>query len=504
MNLFLCNRLSVVALRMQIVTIDPMRQTIATLPALFAALLLVFTPVTAARADLLFGDKLTLRDENKMGREFDQVIRSRMAMVGDTYITDYVNRIVGRIVEGKRPMPYKVTDAVIANPLLNAFAIPGGFIYIFTGLIQAVDNEAQLAGVIAHELGHVSQRHVVNRIEKQKRVSLLSATGMLAGLLLGMATGGKNAANAGQVLTVGSMGAGTAAMLHYSQEDEREADHVGLNALVKAGYNPEGMPETFEIMLKNRWFNSSSSSNVPSYLSTHPGLADRITYLRDRIKRMPPEFLTRREDTTQLRKIQCLIRSKMSPANTALAYWDDKPKSEYTPMDHVGRGNALMRLKKMEEARTAFETALSLDGSDPMVAREAGIYYFKVGRPDKAAGLLQKAVIQNGRDALALFYLARLQAEDKQFRRAAANMRKVVKLVPEDWEVHHHLGMILGESGDLFGGNLHLAYSSVYSMNLAKARRHQRQAGELAQTEAQKNQLKELADLIEKRAELAK
>ena len=161
--------------------------------------------------------------------------------------------------------------------------------------------------------------------------------------------------------------------------------------------------------------------------------------LQDRIQRMPPEFLERHEDSTLLKKIQCLVRSKMSPANTALAYWDNKPKSDYTPMDHVGRGNALMRLKKMEEARAAFETALSKAGDDPMVAREAGIYYFTVGSPDRAVGLLQKAVIQNKRDALALFYLARLQAESKQFPQAIANMRKVEELVPEDWEVHHHL-----------------------------------------------------------------
>lgn len=479
-----------------------MRRKPATLTALFAALLLVFGPVPGARANMLFGDKLTLRDENKMGREFDQIIRSRMAVVGDTYITDYVDRIVARIVTGKRPMPYKVQSTVIANPLLNAFAIPGGYIYVFTGLIQAVETEAQLAGVVAHELGHVSQRHVVNRIEKQKRVTVLSTAGMLAGLLLGAATGGDTGAKAGQALMVGSAGAGTAAMLQYSQDDEREADHVGLNSLVKAGYNPAGMPETFEIMMKNRWFDSGS--DMPSYLSTHPGLSDRITYLQDRIKRMPPDFLKRHEDTTLLRKIQCLIRSKMSPANTALAYWDDKPKSEYTPMDHVGRANALMRLKKMEEARAAFETALAEAGDDPMVAREAGIYYFKVGSPDRAVGLLQKAIIQNKRDALALFYLARLQAEAKQFSRAASNMRKVEQLVPEDWEVHHHLGMILGESGDHFGGNLHLGYAAVYSMNMDKARRHQRQAEELARTEAQKKELKELSDLIEERAKAEK
>ena len=215
-----------------------MKRLLTILPAFLAAMLLVICPALTAQADLL-GDKLTLRDENKMGREFDQTIRSQMSMVGDTYITDYVAEVVARVVTGKRPMPFKVTSAVIANPLLNAFAIPGGFIYIFTGLIQSVETESQLAGVIAHELAHVSQRHVVSRIEKQKKVTMLSTAGMLAGLLLGVATGGSDGAKAGQALMMGSMGAGTAAMLHYSQEDEREADHVGPQLHGPGGLQPD-------------------------------------------------------------------------------------------------------------------------------------------------------------------------------------------------------------------------------------------------------------------------
>ena len=479
-----------------------MKRLLTTFPALLAALLLVLGPAMTARANMLLGDKLTLRDEKKMGQDFDQIIRSQMSMVGDTYITDYVAEVVARVVTGKRPMPYHITSAVISNPLLNAFAIPGGYIYIFTGLIQSVETESQLAGVIAHELAHVSQRHVASRIEKQNMMSLLSAGGMLAGLLLGVVAGGNTGAKAGQAIMLGSTGAATAAMLHYSQEDEREADHVGLNSMVQAGYNPEGMPQTFEIMMKNKWFDNSSQ--MPSYLSTHPGTTERIFYLNDRIARMPVEFLERKDDNTRLRRVQVLVRSKMSPGNTALAYWDDKNQSEYTPLDYAGRAITLARLKRMDEAGQDFDKALALDGEDPIIAREAGIFYFKTGQPDRAISLLQKAVIMNKRDALALFYLARLQAEAKQLEQAASNMRKVNELVPEDWEVHHHLGMILGESGDDFGGNLHLGYAGAYSMDLRKATLHLQKAQALAKTDAQKEQLKELDELIKARAELKK
>ncbi|WP_319581999.1 M48 family metalloprotease [uncultured Pseudodesulfovibrio sp.] len=478
-----------------------MRSTFAIFTAFLAAMLLVLTPAVTARADL-FGGKMTLRDENKMGHDFDQILRAQQNMVGDTYITKYIADVVARVVTGKRPMPFHVKSAVIANPLINAFAIPGGYIYVFTGLIQSVETESQLAGVIAHELAHVSQRHVVSRIEKQKKITLLSTAGMLAGLLLGVAGGGGNAAQAGSALVLGSQGVATAAMLHYSQEDEREADHVGLNSLVKAGYNPEGMPGTFEIMLKNKWYDNSS--NMPSYLSTHPGTKERITYLNDRIARMPKEFLERKDDNTRLKRVQVLIRSRMSPATTALAYWDDKKQSEYTPMDYIGRGITLERLKRIDEAQNAFDKALSLAKDDPLVVREAGIFFFKSGQSDRAAALLQKASIMDPEDAMALFYLARLQAEAKQYAEAARNMRRVNELVPEDWEVHHHLGMILGESGDTFGGNLHLAYAEVYSMRLGKAREYLQRARDLAQTQEQKDQVKELEDIVQARAELKK
>jgi len=472
------------------------RHRLAILPAFVAALALILTPMTTAHTSLLPEERLTIRQENELGRNFDRIIRAQMPMVGDTYITGYVDQLVQRVVEAKQPMPFRITSAVIANPALNAFAIPGGYIYIFTGLIQDVTSESQLVGVIAHELAHVSQRHVASRIERQGKVALLSMAGLLAGVFLGVA-GNNSAAKMGQALMLGSQGAATAAMLNYSQEDEREADQVGLNSMVKAGFNPKGMPETFEIMLKNRWFDSGSQ--MPTYLSTHPGLSERISYLNDRIRRMPESFTERQDDNTTLVKVQMLVRAKMSPATTAMAYWNDKNINTYTPIDHVGRGIVLERLKNRAEATRSFEQALRLDGEDPIVVREAGIFFFKAGEFDRSAPYLQKAVIKNPRDALALFYMARLQSQNKQYDQAAASMRRVLELVPEDAEVYHHLGMILGESGDTFGGNLNLAYASVYSNNMRKARFHAQQAGQSAQTDAQREQLKELHATMEER-----
>lgn len=503
---FLYNTGRTVALCTQMVTIHVTRYSrkkmttrpLTIFPAFMAALFLVLSPAMTARADF-FENKMTIRQENKMGQSFDLMIRTQMNIVEDTYITEYIADIVNKIVRGKRPMPFRIKSAVIANPLLNAFAIPGGYIYVFTGLIESVTSECQLAGVISHELAHVSQRHLAQRVEKQKRLSLLTTAGMLAGLFLGLATGGQNAAKAGQALMVGSQGAGVAAMLKYSQDDEREADHVGMNALVKAGYNPIGMPQTFEIMMKNKWFDTGSQ--MPSYLSTHPGTADRIIYLKDRIARMPKVFLKRKDDNTRLKRIQILIRSKMTPAKMALAYWTDK-KKEYTPLDYIGLGIVQQRLKHLDDAEASFDMALHLDGEDPLVVREAGIFYFKTGNYEKATRLLQKATIKNSDDVLGLFFLSRAQAKLGYYKQAIRTMGLVEAQVPQDGDVFHYLGMIYGESGNKFRGNLYLSYGAVFYGNKKKAQYHYQKAALLAKTDEEKKALEQLAETIQGRDQL--
>jgi Flp pilus assembly protein TadD len=168
-------------------------------------------------------------------------------------------------------------------------------------------------------------------------------------------------------------------------------------------------------------------------------------------------------------------------------------------MDWVALGIVRERLKDRDGATVAFETALKMDEEDPLVAREAGIFYFKAGKSDKAYPYLQKAVIKNKRDALGLFYLGRLQAEADQYARAATTMRKVLELVPEDSEVYHHLGMILGKSGDTFGGNLNLAYAAVYSGDTRRANYHIGLARNSSNTDEQKKALETIENIIKER-----
>lgn len=441
-----------------------------------------------AHAAGLFGS-ISVADEIEMGRKFDETIRQQMPFVDDPEVVLYVNTVVERVAKALPPQAYPIRSAVVANNAMNAFAIPGGYIYIFTGLILGVENEAQMAAVIGHELGHVTERHVAKRMDQMKYVNIASITGVVAGALLGGSGGGL-----GQALSVGSMAGAQSAFLMYTRENEREADHVGLNYLVKSGYNPLAMPETFDLMNKKRWF--MTGDNIPSYLSTHPGLSERAAYLRDRIKTMPADVIARDFERDRFLRIQTILRARLTSPETALAYYDSQPKDQQSCLDVAGRGIALDRLKRQQQAEQAFASALACGPDDPLVLRESGMFYFNQGNMNKAAPLLQKAAILNPRDVMSMFFTARIMAERKDYRGAISLMERVSREVPKDAEVRYHLGRILGESGDIFGAHLQLSYSSFYGRDRKKAEFHLGKAKSLASSEAQKRELEALKRVI--------
>ncbi len=449
------------------------------------------------QAQGLFG-KVTIQDEVEMGAEFDKKLRKTLAIIEDPEITNYVKGVVDRIVEAKPPLPFRVTTTVVGHGAMNAFAVPGGYVYVFTGLILNLEHEDEMAGVIAHELAHVSLRHVAKRIEHMQLVSLGSLVGMVAGAFLG--SQGGDAGQLGQAMIIGSQAGAHAAFLGYTQESEREADHVGMNALVDAGYNPLAMPRTFDLMIKHRWY--KSNSDIPSYLSTHPGLNTRITYLESRARNMPEEYTRRVSDDRGFLRAQTLIRAKRTDAHTALAYYNNKPAESFSYIDKMGLGIVLDRLNKPAEAEQAFAEALAQSGDDPLVFREAGRFYFLQGRFDKAEPILKKALAANPGDALSLFYNARLLAERKDFAQAIPAMERAVAELPEEPEVHYHLGRILGESGDIFRAHAQLTYAAVYDHDRKKAKFHLDKTRRLVKTEEQAKELAELEKLCEERLDI--
>ena len=228
--------------------------------------LFVFTlsALWQAPAQAFFFGGVSLKDEKEMGHKFDVMIRSNLPIVQDPEVSEYVRYLVERIASSIPPQPFNFHSAVILHNAMNAFAVPGGYVYVFTGLLMNFTSEDQVAGVLCHELAHVTQRHVASRIEKAQMITLGSLLLAIAGV----------AAGAGGAAAAASFGAGQSALLSYSRADETEADQIGMQYLIKAGYPPVGLVNGFKILRQKSWM---SGTHVPTYLSTHPDIGDRIT-----------------------------------------------------------------------------------------------------------------------------------------------------------------------------------------------------------------------------------
>ncbi len=457
-----------------------------------AALIISLTLLVgqAASAFAFFGS-FTLKDERELGEKLHAVIRSQMPIIEDPVITGYVQDMVNRISQHVPPQPWEFKATVILSNQFNAFASPGGFVYVYSGLILQCKHEADLAGIMSHELAHVTQRHIAKRFEKQKIIAPAAMLATLAGAFLG-------GSNVGGALIMGSQAAAASAMLAYSRADEREADQVGMNYLVASGFNPQGMVRGFKVLERKQF---TSGGPVPTYLSTHPGLGERVDYISARLLRMSPEYLQRPEDDRRFLKVQALLRAHFTAPDVALRGYE-KDEKDMSCLDFMSKAIILSRLQRISQATAVFQKALKCGGDDPLVLREAGRFYFETGDFAKAGPLLQKSLLLNSKDLMTLFFYARMLSEMGNHAQAITYMKKIAAKVPDDAEVRQTLGTMYGKSGDLFQAHLELAYASLYQNEYKKVKFHQDEALDYAKTQQQKDQLKALEEIIQKRKNL--
>ncbi|MEO5894430.1 MAG: M48 family metallopeptidase [Vicinamibacterales bacterium] len=230
--------------------------------------LMLTSSVTAVSAVAL----LTVADEIEIGREAQQQVRREVPVLADAVVAEYV-RSIGRRLAAKAGGPRYPYSFTVANQReINAFALPGGPVWVHRGAITAARNEAQLAGVVAHEIAHISRRHAADQMTKQ-----LVANGLIGfmGALLGNAPNARTAQAGARILAGGYM-------LKFSRDDERDADAAGAAIMRKAGWDAREMAAFMAILAAEQ---GRDSSDVAAFLSSHPAPAERAARLRATVKR---------------------------------------------------------------------------------------------------------------------------------------------------------------------------------------------------------------------------
>ena len=292
-------------------------------------------------------------EEAKIGRAIMHQIRRSGTLIEDAQINEYINDVGHRIAAFSNDGGQRFTFFVVDDPSINAFALPGGYIGVHTGLIEATRNENELAGVLAHEIAHVTQRHIARAIHAGQRQSLLS-TAMMLGAIVAAAAG------AGGDVVQGAMAAaqGSAAQqrINFTRSNEYEADRVGIEALAEAGFDPNGMATFFEVLSRGT---RPIESRVPEFLRTHPVGTNRIAEARSRARSYSP---VDREDTHNygIARARMAVQSSPTP-ESAVARFETQAYEKQSDEARYGRALAYLRAGRAAEANQIFEDLLSRD-----------------------------------------------------------------------------------------------------------------------------------------------
>jgi beta-barrel assembly-enhancing protease len=377
----------------------------------------------------------TIDDEKKLGKEIYDKLEKNNFLLYDKKLNAYITGIGNRILSQSHKASFEFTFSIFNSSGINAFATPGGYIYINKGLITTVENEAQLAGVIAHEIAHANARHVASMIEKSQKLNIAMLAAIIAGAFLG---GGGEASAA---IAAFSVAGATSVSLSYQREHEEEADRLGIGYLVDTGYYPAAMVQFLKIIKQYEFL----SRTIPSYLRTHPGTDDRIFYLESLLqtqyrlaggsKNILGNFVRMQAligmDLDNLNKYHRHLTESLQkdPRNVdllyALALTEDQLGQTSTALDHLNK-------------------ALTLAPQDADILKNIGLICLKTGNADLARRhLLQAAAIDPENEQIALA-LGKAHFALGDYQKALNCFLKLQDKTFNDVDITYHIAMSYG------------------------------------------------------------
>lgn len=310
-------------------------------------LILLCVPSVLAQALPELGDvsgaTISPADERRLGERIMRDIRRDPAYLDDPEVADYVNTLGARLTARSDAARQEFEFFVVRDPQINAFALPGGFIGIHSGLLIAAQSESEVAGVLAHEIAHVTQRHIARMITQQGQSQLMSLAAMAVAILAARS----NSQVAEAAMVFGQAGV-MQSQLNFSRDNEREADRVGVQMLDAAGFDPRGMAAFFERLQRaTRVY----EGGAPSYLRTHPLTFERIGDIQGRVEKMPYRQIP---DTLEYQLIRAKLRAESDTPREAVAFFESslgERKFLSEEATRYGLVTSLLRAREFERAK---------------------------------------------------------------------------------------------------------------------------------------------------------
>jgi predicted Zn-dependent protease len=333
---------------------------------------------------------LSLDDEFRIGMQVMRQLRGEGQIIEDPEATEYLQALGSRLVaQATGDNAQRFHFFFVRDDTINAFALPGGFIGVNYGLMLATRNESQLAGVLAHEIAHVTQRHIARRVRSQGRTSIATVAAILAAILIGAATGSGDAAMGGVAM---AQGAAMQQQINFTRSNENEADRVGMHFLAAAGFDPYGMPDFFETMGRRSSLAGSGRNSLPEILQTHPITTNRIAESRARAAQFTELKPTPESVSYSLTRERLRVLGTPAEDNVRRYYQERRERQQPTPGEQYGEALASLQSGHSRESLDALGELARQYPQVPMLQSTYGQALMAAGATDDALATFRRAL----------------------------------------------------------------------------------------------------------------
>ncbi len=410
---------------------------------------------------------LSETQERTIGNRIMREVRIDPAYVDDPDVADYISSLGSRLLTGTEGPRRDLSFFAVQDDAVNAFALVGGHIGVHTGLLTLTQNESELAGVMAHEIAHIVQRHQARAIHGQSRAQWTSLAALALAIL---ASRGASSSQSGQVTeaAVASMSAfQMQTMLDYTREHEREADRVGLTILERTGFDPRGMGTFFERLLRANRLNEFKGA--PSYLRTHPLTTERIADLQDRMQAAPSRLVP---DSFEYRLARAKLRAAAGSVTESVTLFRSMLADATVVRPREDVFGMALALRRARDFDGAWKTLAPLRaGASPQPAFEvlAGQLLAEQGRTDEALQLYRAALRSFPRSRGLVYGYLNLLLQVGRPREVSADLENRLRTVQDDAQLYEIQARAFAASGRQIGQHRAQAEAHYRRGNLAAA-----------------------------------
>lgn len=384
--------------------------------------------------------------EQRLGSAWLRQLRAQTQPFYDPLVNEYIEHLAYRLAAHSDLVEPRLSIVLLNSTAINAFAVPGGVLGANAGLLLHAEREDELAGVVAHELAHLSQRHYARSLEQQQRAQPLALSALLASILVAATVGG----DAGAAAVIGTQAGLAQQQLAHSRDHERESDRIGMQTLVRAGFDPVAMPDFFARMMQAM---PLDPEQYPEYIRTHPLTESRISDARNRAQQLPATGARTGSADFTLARARVQVAFVRDPGQAAKEYADALARAPGARQPYLRFALALAQLRNHLPEDALATLALLREAEPERIAYRvvAGEALVEARRPGDAARLLVEGLAVAPDNFPLAMGAANALLLSRQPARAAALLERQAILRRDDPNVWQLLARARGEMDDRVG-----------------------------------------------------